>query len=313
MYGRCEHDSARVDGTILLVDDEPDFLEIVGGFLEDEGFSILRAHDAREALEIFENTSIDLVLSDINMPGMKGYELLHEIGKKYPTVKRILITAYDIRDYLKMAQKYGIGNIFPKSTPFNFSELRFLLNSILSGKIFGLDRYLSASIESAGIRTADDIEKVIHCATESLQSPEHRRKFRQVLGEIVINAFFYGARNERGDRKGTWHRNVTLSPDEEIQVFWGADSEKSGVAVRDQKGRLRRTEVLHRLERNVRKSPNDIPPGINDTHGKGLYIAHEAVDRLIINVHRHKMTEVIMLEYNEREAAGSRPLWIYEL
>ncbi len=301
------------NGTILLVDDEPDFLEILGGFLEDEGFSTLRAHNAREALNILEYASIDLVLSDINMPGMKGYELLHEVEKKYPSVKRILITAYDIRDYFTIAQRYEIGNIFPKSTPFKFPELLFLLNSVISGRIFGLEHYLQTSIRSAGIRTAGDIEKVINCATNSFQSPEHRRKFRQVLGEIVINAFFYGARNELGDRKGMWHRKVTLSPDEEIQVFWGTDREKSGVAVRDQKGRLRRNEVLYRLGRNVRRGPDDIPPGINDTHGKGLYIAHEAIDRLIINVHRNKMTEVIMLEYNEKEAAGSRPLWIYEL
>ncbi len=299
--------------TILFVDDEPDFLRIVGEFLEEEGYSVLPAHDGAEALRILEHTPIDLVMSDINMPGLKGYELLHEVEMRFPSVKRILITAYDIRDYLEQARRYGIGNIFPKSTPFNFSELRLLIRLILSGEIFGLDRYLRAPIESIGIRTLPDLEAAIQQIVDSLPSVARTRKFRQVLGEIAINAFFYGARNEKGDRKGSWQRNVTLSAPEEIQIFWGTDHEKSGVAVRDHKGRLRREEVLYRFERNVRKAPHDTPAGVNDNHGKGLYIAHEAIDRFIINIARNKMTEVVMLDYHEKGATESRPLWIYEI
>lgn len=313
MCAQCNRDATAVAATILLVDDEPDFVRILGEFLEDEGYLVRRAHDAAQALEVLAHTTIDLVLSDINMPGMKGYELLNEIEAKYPIVKRILITAYDIRDYLKMARMYGIGNIFSKSTPFDFSALRFQLYSILSGEIFGLDRYLQTAIKSAAIRTPEEIEPVIDRATEFQPSPENTRRFQQVLREIVVNAFFYGARNERGDRKETWQRNVTLSPDDEIRVFWGADDEKAGVAVRDHGGRLRREEVLYRLERNTRKDPGFTPPGINDRHGKGLYLSHEAVDRFIINIQRDKMTEVVMLNYHEKRATDGRPLWIYEV
>ena len=109
---------------ILLVDDEIDLLDVLSEFLMDEGYRVACAHDGSEALEKLTREKFDLLLSDINMPGMKGFELIKEAARLYPGMKSALITAYDVRDYLYMAKHYGIGNIITKTTPFNFEEVR---------------------------------------------------------------------------------------------------------------------------------------------------------------------------------------------
>ena len=83
-------------GRILLADDEQDLLDVLSEFLEDEGYQVVTANDGVAALEILARDSrFDLLLSDINMPRMKGFELISESRKRYPAVKCGLITAYE--------------------------------------------------------------------------------------------------------------------------------------------------------------------------------------------------------------------------
>jgi len=297
---------------ILLVDDEIDFLDVLSEFLMDEGYHVSCARDGNEALDKLSKEKFDLLLSDINMPGMKGFELIKESGRLYPATKTALITAYDVRDYLYMAKHYGIGNIITKTTPFNFEEVRLLVKNILTEDVFGLDRYMHGEIHSAKIRSTNEIEGIIQKIVADMPDTRHKRKFRQVLNEIIINAVYYGARQERGDRKELWPQVVELTPSEEILIQWGTDEEKTGVAVRDQKGILTKEEVLYWLERNTTKGDNGVSIGLLDEHGKGLFISRETIDRFIMNVKKGSKTEIVMLNYNEGLYDGYRPLWIHE-
>lgn len=297
---------------ILLVDDEVDFLDVLSEFLMDEGYHITCASGGSEALDLLLKEKFNLLLSDINMPGMKGFELIKEASRLYPDLKSALITAYDVRDYLYMAKHYGIGNIITKTTPFNFEEVRLLVKNILTEDVFGLDHYMHGEIHAVKIKSTTEIESVIMKIVEEMPDVRHKRKFRQVLNEIIINAVYYGAKHERGDRKEQWPQNVELSLSEEILIQWGTDEEKAGVAVQDQKGILTKDEVLYWLERNTTKGENGISVGLLDEHGKGLFISRETIDRFIMNVKKGEKTEIVMLNYNEGLYDGYRPLWIHE-
>lgn len=298
---------------ILIVDDEIDFLDIMSEFLEDEGYDTSTAINGNDALSIIKQQEFTLIISDINMPGMKGFELLHEVSKLYPECKRMLITAYDVRDYLNLAKDYNIGNIMTKTAPFNFDELRILIKNIISEDIFGLEKYIHGPIQKSIVKTSNDIMSINQQVIDFMTNDRHKRKFRQALGEIVINAFFYGARNERGDMKHAWDFNVELNRKEEVVVCWGKDDEKAAVSVTDQKGRLSKKDILYWLERNTTKGENGLSIGLTDCHGKGLFITRETLDRLIINIHPGKKTEIIMVNYEEGLFDGHRPLWIQEL
>ena len=172
---------------ILLVDDEPDFLEVLGEFLSDEGYSIETSGNAEEALKRLKRDTFQLLLSDINMPGMKGFELIREVRQLYPEMKSALITAYDVRDYINMAKHYDIGNIITKTTPFNFDEVRLLVSNIITEDIFGLDHYVQGRMHATAIATGDQIDEAIQAVVAFMPTSRHQRKFRQALNEIVID------------------------------------------------------------------------------------------------------------------------------
>ena len=81
---------------ILIVDDEPDITLSFRMILENNGFKIDTYNDPLDALNSFKPSSYDLLLLDIRMPKMDGFQLYDELRKKDEDVKVIFITAFDI-------------------------------------------------------------------------------------------------------------------------------------------------------------------------------------------------------------------------
>lgn len=88
---------------LLIVDDVPDNLFLVRTILEEEGYEIITASNGHEALKIIESEPIDLVLLDVMMPLMDGYEVTRRIRamKDFPFIPILLITAYDRANAVK--------------------------------------------------------------------------------------------------------------------------------------------------------------------------------------------------------------------
>jgi two-component system cell cycle response regulator DivK len=78
--------------TILYVEDNPDNRNLVRRVLESEGYAVVEAKDAAQALERLQSTAADIILMDINMPDMDGYTLTSKI-KSMPNYKKIPIVA----------------------------------------------------------------------------------------------------------------------------------------------------------------------------------------------------------------------------
>ena len=64
---------------ILIVDDEPETLQLLKKFLNHEKYEVIEAINAEEALDILENREVNLVISDLRMPGMSGAEFINEL------------------------------------------------------------------------------------------------------------------------------------------------------------------------------------------------------------------------------------------
>lgn len=78
--------------TILCVDDNEQSLSIRKVILETRGYRVIACHTGEEALEQFKNGGIDLVLSDLIMPGLDGHKLIEEIKNLSPTTPAILFS-----------------------------------------------------------------------------------------------------------------------------------------------------------------------------------------------------------------------------
>jgi response regulator RpfG family c-di-GMP phosphodiesterase len=80
--------------TVLCVDDEPNILAALKRALRGAGFGALTAGGGAEALEILEKLPVDIVLSDVRMPGIDGAQLLEQVHARWPHVVRILLTGH---------------------------------------------------------------------------------------------------------------------------------------------------------------------------------------------------------------------------
>ena len=93
--------------TILIVDDEKNYLTILSALLEDEGFEVLTAAGGSEALEIHKSSDLDLILTDMKMPKMDGIELLENIKENDPDLPVIMMTAHGTVDKAVEAMQKG--------------------------------------------------------------------------------------------------------------------------------------------------------------------------------------------------------------
>ena len=106
---------------ILVIDDEKNVRRIVGDYLRNEGFQVLQAASGEDSLEIIaETTEIGLILLDIRMPGMDGYETIREI-RKITDVPVIFLTALDEPYNEVKGLEYGADDYVTK--PFQYQVL----------------------------------------------------------------------------------------------------------------------------------------------------------------------------------------------
>ena len=107
--------------TILVVDDEPNYLIILSELLRDEGYEVFTAGQGEEALQVVKETDLDLIITDMRMPGMDGMELLKTVKAGNPDLPVIMITAFGEVDKAVAAMQAGAFNYVAK--PFNNDEL----------------------------------------------------------------------------------------------------------------------------------------------------------------------------------------------
>jgi two-component system, NtrC family, response regulator len=108
--------------TVLVVDDEKNYLVVIEDLLSDDGYEVLTASSASEALEMLQDTLVDCVLSDIKMPGMSGIELLDRIKTLDPDLPVILMTAFAEVDQAVSAMKKGALDHIQK--PFDNKDVK---------------------------------------------------------------------------------------------------------------------------------------------------------------------------------------------
>jgi len=114
---------------ILVVDDELSMREFLSILLEREGYAVTAAGSAEEALRMMESDPFDLVLSDVNMPGLSGMELLARIKEKSPETAVLILTAFSGAEQAVEAMKLGAYDYVCK--PFKNEEIKQLVKNAL--------------------------------------------------------------------------------------------------------------------------------------------------------------------------------------
>ncbi|KAB2944674.1 MAG: response regulator [Candidatus Methanoperedens sp.] len=115
---------------IMVVDDEPDTVDLIKLVLETEGFEVISAYSGKECLEKLKIEKPSMILLDLMMPGMDGWEVFHEIKKKYEDIPVAILTVSD-RDIDKMLGLHVLKADDYIIKPFGRQELIDRIRSIL--------------------------------------------------------------------------------------------------------------------------------------------------------------------------------------
>ncbi len=296
---------------VLIVDDEPSIQSMLFDFLESD-YDVTACSNAGEALNYVNNDTFDLVISDINMPGMKGYELLSKVKSISPNTRTALITAYNVDEYLSLARDHNIFNIISKTTPFNFDELGSLVHSLTSGDIFGIEKHLGSAYKKLGsfqITASSEAKIVRNSLIDLLPTlPRDPSEIKLVLDEIITNAIYHSPQNDSGEKLYEEYHNISLKENETIHITVGSDTEKICISILDNQGNLDKERVLYLLDRHINAK------GIFDESGRGIYMSRLFSDRIIININPKVKTEIIIIFYLEPDAfKGYKPLYVNQL
>jgi len=193
---------------ILVVDDDAVVRMTLGASLELEGFEVVEATCGEAALALAKETTFDLVLSDIRMPGMDGGELLGKLKELRPETPVVLMTAYAHDDVVQDATQKGVFAVLTK--PFEVEEAsRMLARAIEKPVVLIIDDtepFATSMVEAlkvAGLRARavlngkaalEEIVKsdidicVVDLVMSGLSGPEVVDKLRDIDGSLSIIA-----------------------------------------------------------------------------------------------------------------------------
>ena len=118
---------------ILLIDDEQNLREVLQKILTAEGHTVNVAENGKIGVNLFDNDTYDLVITDIIMPEQDGYEVINAIRKKSPDTKIIAVSGgsrrIDVNDLMPTARCLGAQEVLAK--PLNYEALKVIVRKLL--------------------------------------------------------------------------------------------------------------------------------------------------------------------------------------
>ncbi|RMJ05844.1 Transcriptional regulatory protein ZraR [Marinobacter litoralis] len=210
---------------ILIVEDDRDLREALVTTLELARYRVCEAANAEEALASLARTPVDMVISDVNMPGMSGHELLGEVQRQYPGLPMMLITAYGQISHAVSAMQSGAIDYLVK--PFEPHVLVEAVSKVVGGvrqtsgdqpiaedpvskRMFQLATKVAASDSTVMISGESGTGKEVLARFIHEQSPRADKPFVAIncaaIPENMLEAILFG------HEKGAFTGAVATSP-----------------------------------------------------------------------------------------------------
>jgi DNA-binding response OmpR family regulator len=111
--------------TILVVDDEPMMRDLLEKILLRDGYQVLTAADGAEALKVLATEPVSIILSDLKMPNMDGFDLLRAVKKEYAQLGMVIMTSFGDTYTVKDALLLGADEYITK--PFKSFEISMVI------------------------------------------------------------------------------------------------------------------------------------------------------------------------------------------
>jgi CheY-like chemotaxis protein len=333
----------KTSGKILLVEDVESIQLAIRDFLFSR-YDVQAITTAEQALmALAMSPDIDLLITDIKLPEMNGFELGRLARKLRPSIPIIIITSYDVNEFIEIIKEHGFSQIITKHGRMSLKEIEITVEKMLSGDIFGVQKYFpelreievkqtafprtfaNGALYTTRIRSLHErgelTDKIAAQLKSQKKAPESTIKL--VLDEITSNAMFrapvgdggefkYQTKNAHHDILFT-HQNIVLDEEDRFTLQFGVYDEWIIMCCIDPHGRLTKKEILYRLHRHLTlDAVSGLPAGLHDSHGRGIFLLREQLSSLVFNIDRGRKTEVICL-YNTTSAQAYKNISVYEI
>jgi len=332
--------------SILIADSSERFRAHGLNTLKNE-YRVYTAQTGKETLRILEKRKIDLVLMDASLSGMSRLELAGRLVREDRDRPVVVTTARDTNPYIQYARRHRIWNLLPKSAVRDSRFLKVFVYKLLTGDIFGPEKYFPRAVRkeinpdileglnapskenrltdntlySLDIPSINKTGRICEAAAEILINAGAGSVFIQVVEELVSNAL-YRAPAQRScslqDEAPLPDYDRKFKPRDRYSLSLGLLDQHAVFSITDSHGSLEREEILYRLERHVTLGEDKLPIGLNDSHGRGLFITRELLDHLIVNISPGVKTEIVAVSSLKRgkkqkavsiHYAAKRPLY----
>ncbi len=313
--------------TVLFVDDMESIRFAMKEHLSRD-FEVLTVGDAYAALSLCAQRKIDLMISDIKMPGLSGIELIRQVRRKYPQMRYALMTAYNVDDFIDMAIEEKINNIIPKSLLLEIEHVLIMARKLLAEDPFGIHYYFpKAPVKKLQL---SDVYRMFQYCKQTQRDQEKEDAFckatyycyqienfkecgniidkissilvshlaplcvQQIIDELSINAM-----------KHSYEKQL-------YELCFGIFGKQTVIGVVDYAGKLQDKKILRYLQRQATLDENSgLPLGLEDSHGRGLYISREQCEHLIFNLNPGHKTEIIAM-LSQKQMQNSRAISIFQ-
>lgn len=224
-------------------------------------------------------------------------------------------------DYLSLALQFDIGNIL-LDNQIDPQIIAAMTKKLLANDFFGFSAFFPEGYplfdqryEIKGEVRISRFEDLFFRDFTDTLSEAQKNSFSFYITELAVNALAYGVygitAEEREQEGAALPPVIQVSDDEAIQVHIVRDSEKYGISIMDQKGSLRSSRILKKIQRHTSFSPEELPPGIADLTGRGLFLLSQQT-RLVVNILLGRKTEVILMHFFDERRNKYQSLIINE-
>ena len=230
--------------SVLIVEDDINLNKLMNSFLTQNGYKVTTAFNGRQGLEKFNSNYTDIIISDIMMPDINGYEFVSYIREENNSVPILFVSAKDAFESKQKGFDVGIDDYMVK--PIDLNELLLRIKALLRrAKIVNEKRTAKENAEKAlteATKAKEEAEKKLTEATKAKdEAKENLTKFEQELAEKYpqiknLQEKWHNAQKARIDKKAT----LVATAQEELKTAQAkvAEIEKE-LAVRKDKEELK--------------------------------------------------------------------------
>ncbi|MFA6706455.1 MAG: sigma-54 dependent transcriptional regulator [Sphaerochaetaceae bacterium] len=169
--------------TILVADDEKNIRNGLQIALEDEGYEVVLAADGDEAWNVVTNTSVDLVISDLKMPGISGQDLLKRIVSSYPMMPVIILTGHGTIESAVDAMRNGAVDFVTK--PLNLDRLFLMIRRAFANRDL-YDQHEALKRELEQLKRKTGLTKIIGKSEKMIRLMERVKQVADAQASVLI-------------------------------------------------------------------------------------------------------------------------------